>query len=168
MKTLQDYINESILDDEDVLISGAKKHFDNWLLVLKYAMINRVDDEELESIVNDEKFKKEVSKIFHQFDGRMKWVVGKYDGQFKSTYCILKDTKERSKYPPKPVISFILWSWNDKKITINVSDIQDLTKTASKNVKPSELLKFKQRLLELGAEHTKTGIGKIREDVLEI
>ena len=159
---------ESILDDEDVLISGTKKHLDNWLLILKHAMINRASDEELESIVNDEKVKKDVSKIFHQFDGRMKWVTGKYDGQFKSTYCILRDTKERSKYPPKPVISFMLWGWGDKKITINVSDIHDLSKTASKNVKPSELLKFKQCLLELGAEHAKTGTGKIREDILEI
>ena len=164
MKTLY----ESILDDEDILISQTKELANNWLLVLKYAMMNRVDDEDVEKIINQDTVKKEISKIFYNFDGRMKWITGKYDGQFKSTYCILKDTKERSKYPPKPVISFTLWSWDDKKITINVSDIHDLSKTASKNVKLSELLKFKQRLIELGAEYSKTGAGKVREDTLEI
>ena len=163
MKTLY----ESILDDEDVLIGQTKELAKNWLLNLKYAMLNN-DIELVEKIINQDVVKNEISKIFYNFDGRMKWVAGKYEGQFKSTYCILKDTKERSKYPPKPVISFMLWDWNDKKITINVSDTQDLTKTASKNVKPSELLKFKQRLLELGAEYSKTGTGRIQNDTLKI
>jgi hypothetical protein len=62
----------------------------------------------------------------------------------------------------------MLWDWNDEKITINVPNIYELSKTTSKNVKPSELLKFKQRLLELGAEYSKTGTGKVQEDVLKI
>ena len=35
MKKLNKYIKESILDDEDVLISGTKKHLGNWLLTVK-------------------------------------------------------------------------------------------------------------------------------------
>ncbi len=163
MKTLY----ESILDDEDVLIGKTKELANNWLLTLKFAMINN-NEENIEKIINQDVVKNEISKIFYNFDGRMKWVAGKYDGQFKSTYCILKDTKERSKHLLKSVISFMLWDWNTKKINIEVSDIHDLSKTASKNVKPSELLKFKQRLIELGAEYSKTGTGKVREDVLEI
>ena len=164
MKTLY----ESILDDEDVLIGQTKELANNWILTLKFAMLNNEDDEYIEKIINQDEVKNEISKIFYKFDGRMKWIAGKYAGQFKANYCILKDTKERSKYPPKPVISFTVWGWNDKKITVNVSNIQDLTKTASKNVKPSELLKFKQRLIELGAEYSKTSTGKVREDILEI
>ena len=163
MKTLY----ESILDDEDVLIGQTKELASNWLLNLKFAMLNNDNDEYIEKIINQDAVKNEISKIFYKFDGRMKWLAGKYDGQFKSIYCILKDTKERSKYPPKPVISFMLWG-DDKKITINVSDIYDLSKTASKNVKPTELLKFKQRLLKLGAEYSITGGGKVREDTLKI
>ena len=159
---------ESILDDEDVLIGKTKELVNNWLLTLKFAMLNNEDEEYIEKIINQDAVKNEISKIFYKFDGRMKWVAGKYNGQFKSNYCILKDTKERSKYPPKPVISFILWDWNAKKITIDIPDIHDLSKTAGKNVKPTELLKFKQRLIELGAEYSKTGAGKVREDVLEI
>jgi hypothetical protein len=162
MKTLY----ESILDDENVLIGKTKKLANNWLLSLKFAMLNN-DEEYIEKIINQDAVKNEISKIFYNFDGRMKWVVGKYNGQFKSTYCILKDTKERSKYTAKSVLSFMSWSNNDY-IHINVANIYDLSKTASKNVKPSELLKFKQRLLELGAEYSKTGVGKVREDILEI
>jgi hypothetical protein len=164
MKTLY----ESILDDEDVLIGQTKKLANNWLLSLKFAMLNNDDEEHIEKIINQDAVKKEISKIFYNFDGRMKWIVSKYNGQFKATYCILKDTKERSKYHSKSVISFMLWDSNVKKITINVSTIYALSKTASKNVKPSELLKFKQRLIELGAEYSKTGIGKVLEDTLEI
>ena len=97
----------------------------------------------------------------------MKWLVGKYNGQFKSNYCILKDTKERSKYAPKPVILFMRQGNNDY-IRISIANIHDLTKTASNNVKPTELEKFKKYLLELGAEYSKTGIGKIQEDTLKI
>ena len=163
MKTLY----ESILDDEDVLIGQTKELANNWLLALKFAMINN-DTEYMEKIINQDAVKNEISKIFNNFDGRMKWVVGKYEWQFKNIHCILKDTKERSKYPPKPVISFMLWDWNAKKIIINVSNIYDLSKTASKNVKPSELLKFKQRLLKLGAEYSKSSTGRVLEDTLEI
>jgi hypothetical protein len=49
-----------------------------------------------------------------------------------------------------------------------VSNIYELSKTASKNVKPTELLKFKQHLLNMGAEYSKTGTGRIQEDVLKI
>ena len=164
MKTLY----ESILDDEDVLIGQTKELANNWLLNLKFAMLNNDNDEYIEKIINQDAVKNEISKIFYKFDGRMKWLVGKYDGQFKSTYCILKDTKERSKYPPKPVISFMSWDWKREKITIDIPDIHDLSKTASKNVKPSELLKFKQRLIELGAEYSKARTGRVLEDVLEI
>ena len=164
MKTLY----ESILDDEDVLIGKTKELANNWLLTLKFAMLNNYNEEYIEKIINQDAVKNEISKIFYNFDGRMKWIVSKYNGQFKATYCILEDTKVRSKYHSKSAISFVLWDSNVKKITINVSNIYELSKTASKNVKPSELLKFKQRLMELGAEYSKTGAGKVREDVLEI
>ena len=164
MKTLY----ESILDDEDVLISGAKKHLNNWLLVLKYAMMNRVSDEELESIVNDEKVKKDVAKIFHQFDGRMKWTAGKMNfNRLKSVYCILQDTKERSKYYRKPTLMFTL-DIGDNEMTINIADFDQLTKTTKKNVKESELLKFKQYLLDKGARYSKTGIGLEMKNTLLI
>ena len=35
MKTLNDYIKESLLDDEDVLIGKAKEISKNWLLTVK-------------------------------------------------------------------------------------------------------------------------------------
>ena len=177
MKTLNDYIKESLLDDEEELIDKAKEISKNWLLTLKRAMLNDASEEELERIINQDMVEKEVSKLFHQFDGRMKWLCGKYNvtsnkGKYnvtsnKGIYCILKDTKERSKYPPKPVLSFILWDNNDY-VHISVANIHDLTKTASKNVKPIELEKFKKYLLELGAEYSKTGSGKIQEDTLKI
>lgn len=163
MKTLY----ESILDDEDILISKTKKDSQNWLLTLKHAMLNNASDEDLEEILNQDIVKKEVSKIFYKFDDRMKWIASKYTGSFRGVYCILKDTKERSKYHTKSVLSFILWD-NDDYIHINVSDIHNLSKTASKNVKPTELLKFKQHLLNMGAEYSKTGAGRTQEDVLKI
>jgi hypothetical protein len=163
MKTLY----ESILDDEDVLISKTKKDSQNWLLTLKLAMLNNASDEDLEEIINQDIVKKEVSKIFYKFDDRMKWLVGKYTGSLSGVYCILKDTKERSKYRETPVLSFMKWN-NDNYVKIHISNIYDLTKTASKNVKPTELLKFKQHLLNMGAEYAKTGAGIIQENVLKI
>ena len=169
MKTLNDYIKESLLDDEDVLVNNVRKDSQNWLLTLKRAMLNDASEEELERIINQDMVEKEVSKIFYKFDGRMKWVVGKYNGQFKSNYCILKDTKERSKYTSIPVISII--RWHDRKkniITIEIENVDNLSKTASKNVNPVELEKFKKYLLELGAEYLKTSTGITRENILEI
>lgn len=168
MKTLNDYIKESLLDDEDVLIDKAKKVSKNWLLALKRAMLNDASEEELERIINQDMVKKEVSKLFYQFDGRMKWVCVKYNlTSNRCIYCILKDTKVRSKYFPTSILSFILWDNNDH-INIMVENIYSLSKTASKNVNPTELSKFKQHLLELGAEYSKTGSGKIQEDTLKI
>lgn len=168
MKTLNDYIKESLLDDEDVLIDKAKEISKNWLLPLKRAMLNDASEEELERIINQDMVEKEVSKIFYKFDGRMKWDIGKYSGPAgKSTYCILEDTKERSKYHSKSVLSFILWDNNDH-INIRVENIYNLSKTASKNVKPTELEKFKKYLLDMGAEYSKTGSGKIQYDMLKI
>lgn len=168
MKDLNDYIRESLLDDEDVLIDKAKEVSKNWLLTLKRAMLNDANEEELERIISQEMVEKKVSKLFYKFDGRMKWVCGKYAiASSRGIYCMLKDTKERTKYPPKSVLSFILWSNNDY-IHIRVANIQDLTKTARNNVKPTELEKFKKYLLELGAEYSKTGAGKIQDDMLKI
>ena len=168
MKTLNDYIKESLLDDEDVLISGAEKVSKNWLLTLKRAMLNDASEEDLERIISQEIVEKEVSKLFYKFDGRMKWNCGKYTiASKRGIYCILKDTKERTMYPPKSVLSFILWDNNDY-IHIRVANIHDLTKTASNNVKSAELEKFKKYLLELGAEYSKTGAGKIQDDMLKI
>lgn len=158
---------ESILDDEDVLISKTKKDSQNWLLTLKHAMLNNASDEDLEEIINQDIVKKEVSKIFYKFDDRMKWLVGRYAGSLSGVYCILKDTKERSRYHATPTLSFMLWD-KDNYVKIHISDIHELTKTASKNVKPTELLKFKQYLLNMGAEYSKTGAGIIRENVLKI
>ena len=107
MKTLNDYIKESLLDDEDVLIDKAKEASKNWLLTLKRAMLNDANEKELERIINQDMVEKEVSKLFYQFDGRMKWVCGKYSGSSnKNIYCILTDTKERSKYTAKSVLTF--------------------------------------------------------------
>ena len=168
MKTLNDYIKESLLDDEDVLIDKAKEVSKNWLLTLKRAMLNDASEEELERIINQDMVEKEVSKLFYKFNDRMKWLCGKYSGASgRGIYCILKDTKERTKYYPKPVLSFILWDNNDH-VHISVANIYDLTKTASNNVKRTELEKFKKYLLELGAEYSKTGSGKIQDDMLKI
>lgn len=168
MKTLNNYIKESLLDDEEELIGRAEKTANNWILTLKRAMLNDASEEELERIINQDMVKKEVSKLFYKFDGRMKWDVGKYSGASgKSTYCMLKDTKERSKYISEPVISFMLWD-NNKYVYIEIIDINKLSKTASKNIKPTELEKFKRRLLELGAEYSKTGIGVIQDNMLKI
>lgn len=168
MKTLNDYIKESLLDDEEELIDKAKEVSKNWLLTLKRAMLNDASEKELERIINQDMVEKEVSKLFNQFDGRMKWICSKYSGASgKSVYCILTDTKVRSKYHTKSALSFILWD-NDDHMHISVTNIHDLTKTASKNVKPTELEKFKKYLLELGAEYSKTGIGKIQDDMLKI
>jgi hypothetical protein len=130
-------------------------------------MLNNASNEDLAEIINQDIVKKEVSKIFYKFDDRMKWLVGRYTGSFSGVYCILKDTKEINKYCETPVLSFMRWN-NDNYINIHISNIYDLTKTASKNVKPTELLKFKQYLLNMGAEYSKTGIGKIQEDKLKI
>lgn len=168
MKTLNEYIKESLLDDEDVLIGRAEKTANNWLLTLKRAMLDDEDEEYIEKIINQDEVKKEISKIFYKFDGRMQWVVGKYKGQFGSNYCILKDTKERSKYA-RHVLSFIRWyDLNKNTLTIVIENVDKLSKTASKNINPAELEKFKRYLLELGAEYAKTGIGKIQEDTLKI
>lgn len=168
MKTLNDCIKESLLDDEEELIGRAEKYTNNWLRVLKRAMLDDEGEEYIEKIINQDEVKKEISKIFYKFDGRMQWLVGKYNGQFKSNYCILKDTKERSKYTSKSVISFIRWyDLNKNTITIKIENVDNLSKTASKNVKPTELEKFKRYLLELGAEYSETGAGKMQE-VLKI
>jgi hypothetical protein len=114
--------------------------------------------------------KKEVSKLFYQFDGRMKWNCGKYSlGPDQNIYCILEDIKERNKYVAKPVLSFMLWDNVDKNaVYIEIPDINKLSKTTSKNVKPIELEKFKKYLLDMGAEYSKTGSGKIQCDMLKI
>lgn len=43
MKTLQDYVNESILDNEDVLIGGVKQDLDNPLIKL-YSIYKKTDN----------------------------------------------------------------------------------------------------------------------------
>jgi hypothetical protein len=47
MKTLQDYINESILDDEDILIGDLKKVANNPYLLIKTWLLNAKDVSDL-------------------------------------------------------------------------------------------------------------------------
>ena len=161
MKTLY----ESILDDEDILISDIKKISQNWLLVLKNAMLNfSGNDDEIVDFMNSGEVKKAIKPLFHKFDGRVRWIAGKHK---YGVFCMLIDQKEKSKYYHPPVISFILYPDNDF-LTIKVSNYNNLTLTTRKNTKEDELLKFKEYIIDNGAKRSLTNVEIEKNDKFKI
>ena len=61
MKTLQDYINESILDDEEVLVADTKKSVNNPFVMI-FNLLNSSKD-----IRDDFKTQTEIKKIFYKY-----------------------------------------------------------------------------------------------------
>lgn len=98
MKTLY----ESILDDEDVLISDIKKTSQNWLLTVKNMLEQDYSAEDILKFLNGKIVTDSIKPMFKNFEN-MQWKYGKYD---EFSYCTLFNKKERKIYGPKDVIRF--------------------------------------------------------------
>lgn len=100
MKTLQDYINESILDDEDVLIQDTNNGV-KWFNIIKQQLIKHVESggsystrrEVYDCVVNNEIIKSTFKKVFKKPD-HFEWNNLIYS-DFLGTCFQLSDAKRR-------------------------------------------------------------------------
>ena len=111
MKTLQDYINESILDDEDVLIQDVKNSV-GWFNIIKYQLIKYTESggnyaarrEVYDCVVNNEVINSILKKVFKKPDD-FKWNELIYS-DFSGTRFQLSDSKRRDVTHLEMVIRF--------------------------------------------------------------
>lgn len=92
MKTLNDYIKESILDDEEELIGRATDAFKNWIAFVScmYFEKNWDDDKILEHLNS-----KYVMSFFPSLKG-YKWVMFNKSKSMKCVYYTLQNSKEQN------------------------------------------------------------------------
>lgn len=64
MKTLNDYIKESILDNEEILINNARKDTHHWVRVACSLMLNKDTPEYILEFLNSDYVTKSLSKVF--------------------------------------------------------------------------------------------------------
>jgi hypothetical protein len=152
MKTLY----ESILDDEDILISKTKKTSQNWLLIVKNMLEQNYSAEDILKFLNSKIVTDSIKPMFKKFEN-MQWKYGKND---IFSYCMLFDKKERKKYGPKDVIQFIYY-YDERFATItgvvvDIPKFDDLPATTRNNIITDEYYKWLSTLFnEYGLYKTK-------------
>jgi hypothetical protein len=104
MKTLQDYINESILDDEDVLVDDVKDYLKKIDNPINYFLLHMVDKIEklaeenktklINPLLSNDDIMNDCIKNFFKFDGnKFKWdcVVYKLATGTMTINCSIRD-----------------------------------------------------------------------------
>lgn len=147
---------ESLLDDEDALISGIKKTSQNWLLVVENMLEQDCSIEDILKFLNGKMVTDSIKPMFKKFED-MQWKYGKWD---EFSYCILFNKKERKKYGPKNIISFVYYY--DKRfatitgVYIDIPNLDDLSATTRKNIIRDEYYKWFEGLFnDYGLTKTK-------------
>lgn len=138
MKTLQDYINESILDDDDVLIQDTKNSVE-WFNVIKQQLIKfqegnggyRNYDEVIDYIKNNEIINSTLKPVFKKFDHFIWWIKLYRDDHFASIQ--LSDSKRGDWTLLEKVIRFEYAP--NKYFRIKFQKPQDLTQSTANKMK---------------------------------
>ena len=131
MKTLY----ESILDDEDVLISKIRKDSQNWLLTIKNMLEQDCSAEDILKFLNSKIVTDSIKPMFKKFEN-MQWEYGK--NQICS-HCTLYNKKERKIYGKTYVISFGYY-FNERFTTIppgvniSIPEFDELPATTRNNI----------------------------------
>ena len=152
MKTLY----ESILDDEDVLISKTKKDSQNWLLTVKNMLEQDYSAEDILKFLNSKIVTDSIKPMFKKFEN-MQWKYGK--NQLYS-HCKLFNKKERKLYGRPYIIEFV-YHFNEKfgtitGISIDIPKFDDLPFTTRNNIITDEYYKWFSTLFnECGLHKTK-------------
>ena len=125
---------ESILDDEDVLISDVKKTSQNWLLTVKNMLEQDCSVEDVLKFLNGKIVTDSIKPMFKNFEN-MQWKYGKYD---EFSYCMLFNKKERKKYGPKNIIQFVYY-YSERFATItgvfiDIPNLDELPATTRNNI----------------------------------
>ena len=125
---------ESILDDEDVLISDIKKTSQNWLLTVKNMLEQDCSVEDILKFLNGKIVTDSIKPMFKKFED-MEWKYGKWD---EFSYCNLYNKKERKKYGPKNIISFVYY-YSERFATIlgvyiDIPKFDELPATTRNNI----------------------------------
>ena len=142
MKNLFDYINESILDDENKLIDSVKDDDYSWLYQIKMLFQKNASGDEILTFLNNN-ISDIVSRFFKKFDGRMVWEYKNFHGLNNIFLVDTKCSKSRGMINISPIS--MCWT-SSKDLAIILDYAYRNLKIASNNVKGDELLKFAEKL----------------------
>lgn len=143
MKTLNDYIKESILDDEEVLIEKTKEITKNCLVCLKQLFRTQNNEEKILNYLNLNK--DYFSKFFKKMDGRLVWEYHIFHGL---PGVFLVDTKGSKSRGLASICPIIINYTSDSNLQVCIDYNYFNSKLVSNNVKYDELLKFAEIIVE--------------------
>ena len=147
---------ESILDDENILISDIKKASQNWLLIVKNMLEQDSSTEDILKFLNGKTVTNSIKPMFKKFED-MRW---KYVKNYGFSYCMLFNKKERKKYGPTSIISIIYYSGGMPTtitgLRVEIPKFDDLPTTTRNNIITDEYYKWLDTLFnEYGLCKTK-------------
>lgn len=143
MKTLY----ESILDDEDVLVSDVKTH-SNWLLALKELLITDTPEQDILEFLNNSKPIENIIKGLFNNTKNVYWEVSKKDGM---NICRLYDGSIRS--INKSSCPILIRRLDSKRITILFSSYNHLLKSVANNINKNVFDNLKNLFIYFGAKY---------------
>lgn len=143
MKTLY----ESILDNEDILISDIKTH-SNWLLVLKELMITDAPEKDILEFLNNSKPIENIIKGLFNNTKNVYWEVSKKDGM---SICQLYSGSVRN--INKSSCPILIKQINSKIIVISFSPYNDLLKSVANNINKNVFDNLKNLFVYFGAKY---------------
>ena len=143
MKTLY----ETILDDEDILISDIKTH-SNWLLALKELMITDAPEKDILEFLNNSKPIENIIKGLFNNTKNVYWEVSKKDGM---SICQLYSGSVRS--INKSSCPILIKQINSKIIVISFSPYNDLLKSVANNINKNVFDNLKNLFVYFGAKY---------------
>lgn len=151
MRDLKNYIYESILDDEDILVDDIKKSSNNWLLVLKQMIFNNSSEENVLEFLNSKIVENDIKPLFKNFKPVYWEACLNTDGEWYDKCITLYGNSLRS-VSKSPVILTILIKEEQKRLTIIINKPKSLITSIRRNVNEEKLLNFYKVIENMGAK----------------
>ena len=136
---------ESILDDEDVLVKNTQKSTSNWLVGLKYMLVNNYSEDDIRAFLSQDFVIKDIEPIFKDFK-KTHWEIG--GSNRGSYYCNLESGTKRYLHKSSSPLGFIL----DGNRMLILITFNSLMKTVQNNVNKETLFRLGNKFEEMGAK----------------
>lgn len=139
---------ESILDDEEVLVTDTKKQLKNWVVVLKNLM-KKSSKKDILNFLNGEFVANDFKLLIDKYSERMYWECPeRFDYK---TICELRDKKAPNS--PTPIFSAKITHDDPNVLKIFLQRLDYISPYTGSLIKEKDLVEFKKKLMKYGCKY---------------
>ena len=139
---------ESILDDEEVLVTDTKKQLKNWVVALKNLM-KKSSRKDILNFLNGEFVANEFKSLVNKYGERMYWECPERLDYKMS--CELRDKKAPNS--PTPIFAAKITHDDPNVLKIFLQRLDHVSPHTGSLIKEKDLIEFKKKLMKYGCKY---------------